>query len=77
MAAQKLADRESREIVGADARERPAKAADRRAHVVADEGVRHRAAHAFIRRTGATRNRLATKAASVRQAFPAGLPPVT
>ena len=78
MAAQEFADRQRREIVGADARKRAAVAADRRAHVVADEGVGgHRRAHALIRRTGAMRKRLATKAASVRVAFPAGLPPVT
>ncbi len=77
MAAQEFADRERCEIVGADVGERAAVAADRSPHIVADEGVGHRAAHALIRRTGAMRNRLATKAASVKQAFPAGLPPVT
>ena len=41
MAAHELADRDRREIVGADGRQRAAVAADRRAHVVADEGFGH------------------------------------
>ena len=38
MTAHELADRQRREIVGAEAGERAAVAADRRAHIVADEG---------------------------------------
>ena len=39
MAAHELADRQRRQIVGAETGERAAVAADRRAHIVADEGV--------------------------------------
>ena len=38
MTAHELADGQRRKIVGAKARERAAEAADRRAHIVADEG---------------------------------------
>ena len=41
MAAHELADRRRREIVGAHAGQRAAVAADRRAHIVADEGLGH------------------------------------
>ena len=41
MAADELADRERRQIVGAETCQRAAEAADRRAHIVADEGFGH------------------------------------
>ncbi len=78
MAAHQLANRDRREVVGAHGRERAAVASDRRADVIADEGFGHgRGLQAVMRRTGAMRKRLATKAASVSDALPAGLPPVT
>ena len=40
MTAHEFADRQRREVVGANAGQRAAVAADRRAHVVADEGFR-------------------------------------
>ena len=77
MAARQLADGDRGEVVGPDAGQCARVAADRGANVVAEEGVAHRVPQAVMRRTGAMRNRLATKAASVSDALPAGLPPVT